>query len=66
MTDRDLLHLQGYALLSQAVPPGWLDELRTVFDAGVRASDQWPVPRGSDWRHSQLDDDARVHACHSC
>lgn len=62
MTDRDLLHLQGYALLRQAVPPGWLDELRAVFDAGVRPSDQWPVPRGPDWRHSQLDDDARVQA----
>lgn len=62
MTDRDLLHLQGYALLRQAVPPEWLDELRTVFDAGVRPSDQWPVPRGPDWRHSQLDDDARIQA----
>jgi hypothetical protein len=62
MTDRDQLHRNGYALLRQAIPTQWLEDLRAVFDAGVRPSDQWPVPRGMDWRHSMLDDDAKVQA----
>lgn len=35
MTDRKQLHHDGYALLRQAVPVGWLDGLRTLFDAGI-------------------------------
>ena len=62
MTDRDQLHRNGYALLRQAIPTEWLEDLRAAFDAGVRPSDQWPVPRGMDWRHSLLDDDAKVQA----
>ena len=62
MTDREQLHHDGYALLRQAVPVGWLDGLRTVFDAGITPSDQWPVPRGADWHHSLLDDDATIQA----
>ncbi|PTT93812.1 phytanoyl-CoA dioxygenase, partial [Pseudomonas sp. HMWF005] len=54
--------LNGYALLRHAIPAEWLDELRRVFDAGVLPSDQWPVPRGQDWRHSLLDDDPKVRA----
>jgi hypothetical protein len=62
MTDRKQLHHDGYALLRQAVPVGWLDGLRTLFDAGITPSDQWPVPRGADWHHSLLDDDAMIQA----
>jgi ectoine hydroxylase-related dioxygenase (phytanoyl-CoA dioxygenase family) len=62
MAGREQLHRDGYALLRGAIPAEWLDGLRAVFDAGVRPSDQWPVPRGMDWRHSMLDDDARVQA----
>ncbi|WP_248768269.1 phytanoyl-CoA dioxygenase family protein [Pseudomonas sp. MWU12-2345] len=62
MTDREQLHREGYVLLRRAIPAEWLDELRTVFDAGVKPSDQWPVPRGMDCRHSLLDDDSRVQA----
>lgn len=62
MTDRERLHRDGYALLRQAIPTGWLDELRALFDAGVRPSEQWPVPRGRDWRHSLLDLEPRVQA----
>lgn len=62
MTDSTRLHQDGFALLRQAVPPHWLDNLRVVFDAGVRPSDQWPVPRGWDWRHSQLDSAPQVQA----
>jgi ectoine hydroxylase-related dioxygenase (phytanoyl-CoA dioxygenase family) len=36
--------------------------LRAAFDAGVKPSDQWPVPRGADWRHSLLDLDPEVQA----
>lgn len=62
MTDREQLHRQGYVLLRGAIPAHWLDELRATFDAGYKPSGEWPVPRGRDWRHAQLDDDARVQA----
>jgi ectoine hydroxylase-related dioxygenase (phytanoyl-CoA dioxygenase family) len=55
--DRD-----GYALLRGGIPADWLDGLRDAFEAGVKPSDQWPVPRGSDWRHSMLDLDPRIQA----
>lgn len=62
MADREQLHRNGYVLLRQAIAPTWLDNLRAVFDAGVKPSSEWPVPRGSDWRHSQLDTDPVVQA----
>lgn len=62
MPDRDPFHRDGYALLRGAIPPEWLDDLRDAFDTGVKPSDQWPVPRGTDWRHSLLDLDAKVQA----
>ena len=49
-------------LLRQAIPAEWLDDLRAAFDAGVLSSNQWPVPRGMDWRHSLLDSDSKVQA----
>jgi hypothetical protein len=49
------LHSEGYALLRGAIPVQWLHELRMAFDAGVKPNDQWPVPRGADWRHALLD-----------
>lgn len=62
MPDRKQLHQDGYALLRQAIPSEWLADLRAVFDAGVKPSDQWPVPRGMDWRYSMLDDDSKIQA----
>lgn len=62
MADREQLHRDGYTLLRQAIPTEWLADLRSVFDAGVRPSDQWPVPRGMDWRYSMLDDDSKIQA----
>ncbi|WP_460095970.1 phytanoyl-CoA dioxygenase family protein [Pseudomonas sp. S3_C01] len=62
MPDHKQLHQDGYALLRQAIPTEWLADLRAVFDAGVRPSDQWPVPRGMDWRYSMLDDDSKIQA----
>lgn len=62
MTDRKQLHRDGYALLRRAIPTEWLGDLRVVFDAGVKPSEQWPVPHGMDWRCSMLDDDSKVQA----
>jgi len=62
MTDREQLHRDGYALLRQVIPQQWLEHLRGVFETGVMPSGQWPVPRGPDWRHSQLDQDPRIQA----
>ncbi|HVR91239.1 MAG TPA: phytanoyl-CoA dioxygenase family protein [Novosphingobium sp.] len=54
------LERDGYAVLSGAIPADWLEPLRAAFDAGEMPSDQWPVPRGNDWCHSQLDLDPTV------
>ncbi|SDU52113.1 Phytanoyl-CoA dioxygenase (PhyH) [Pseudomonas mediterranea] len=62
MTNRNQLHLDGYVLLHRAIPTEWLAGLRSVFDAGVIPSDQWPTPRGWDWRHSLLDCDPTIQA----
>ena len=62
MLDHAQLHRDGYVLLRSAIPSEWLYDLRDAFDAGVTPSDQWPVPRGADWRHSLLDLDAKVQA----
>lgn len=62
MIDRQQLHREGYALIRKAIPAEWLNDLRAVFDAGVKQSDLWPVPRGADWRHSLLDMDPMVQA----
>ena len=62
MIDREQLHRDGYALLRGAIPDEWLDDLRAAFETGVKPSDQWPVPRGADWRHSLLDLDPQVQA----
>jgi hypothetical protein len=58
--DARLLDNQGYLLLRGAIPAAWIAPLRDSFEAGALPSDMWPVPRGADWRHSQLDLDATV------
>jgi len=55
--DRD-----GFVLLRGAVPAPWIEPLRVAFEAGARAPEDWPVPRGHDWRHSMLDFDPTVQA----
>ncbi|WKE67219.1 phytanoyl-CoA dioxygenase family protein [Gallaecimonas kandeliae] len=60
--DHEQLQRDGYVLLRQAIPADWLGELRSAFDAGVKPSEQWPVPRGRDWRHALLDLDPGVQA----
>lgn len=50
----------GFVVLRGAIPPGGLEPLRAAFDAGVLAADAWPVPRGHDWRHAQVDLDPLV------
>jgi len=58
--DARLLDEQGYLLLRGAIPAAWIEPLRDAFEAGAMPSEQWPVPRGRDWRHSLLDLDATV------
>ncbi|MBY0284648.1 MAG: phytanoyl-CoA dioxygenase family protein [Sphingomonas sp.] len=58
------LDTHGYFVLPNAIPADWLAPLRAAFDTGVLPSDQWPVPRQSEWRHAQVDLDAHVQrAC---
>jgi Phytanoyl-CoA dioxygenase (PhyH) len=55
------LDQQGYLLMRGAIPRGWIAPLRQAFDAGELASNRWPVPRSSDWRHALVDLDETVH-----
>lgn len=50
----------GFLLLRGLVPADWIENLRAAFEAGALPSDQWPVPRGHDWRHALLDLDPIV------
>ena len=50
----------GYLLLRAAVSAPLIAALRATFDAGELASDEWPVPRGRDWRHALVDHDPAV------
>jgi hypothetical protein len=50
----------GFVLLRGVIPAGWIEPLRTAFEAGELASEKWPVPRGHDWRHALLDLDPVV------
>jgi len=62
--DAKRLDEDGFLVLRGLVPPGWIEPLRTAFEAGTLASDRWPVPRGADWRHALLDLDPIVQqAC---
>jgi ectoine hydroxylase-related dioxygenase (phytanoyl-CoA dioxygenase family) len=54
------LHDDGFLLLRGVIPTDWIEPLRAAFDAGELPSDQWPVPRGRDWRHALVDLDATV------
>jgi ectoine hydroxylase-related dioxygenase (phytanoyl-CoA dioxygenase family) len=60
--DREQLHADGYVVLRRVIPLDWLAGLRDAFDAGVKPSSSWPVPRGADWRHSMVDLDPTVQA----
>ena len=60
--DARRLDEDGFLLLRGVIPPGWVEPLRAVFEAGVLESGQWPVPRGHDWRHALLDLDAMVQS----
>ena len=51
----------GFLFLRAAVPEAWREPLRAAFDAGELPSDKWPVPRGEDWRHAQVDLEPVVH-----
>ncbi len=62
MMDYERLHEDGYILLRGAIPAEWLEELRAAFDRGVKPSDQWPTPRGRDWRHALVDLEPKVQA----
>jgi hypothetical protein len=58
--DAQALHADGFVLLRGVIPADWLDALRAAFDAAVLPNDQWPVPRGVDWRHALLDDQSLI------
>jgi hypothetical protein len=54
------LDADGFLLLPGIVPSNWIEPLRATFETGERPSHEWPVSRGPDWRHAQLDLDPVV------
>jgi hypothetical protein len=58
--DARRLDAEGFLLLPGVIPPDWIEPLRAAFEAGERPSQEWPVPRGADWRHAQIDLDPTV------
>ena len=60
--DNEKIMRDGFALLRSVISTAELLRLRDAFEAGVKSSDQWPVPRGSDWRHALVDLDPAVQA----
>jgi hypothetical protein len=60
--EAQVLDQQGYRLIRGALGRADLDHLRDLFDQATVPSHAWPVPRGADWRHAQLDHDPWVQA----
>jgi Phytanoyl-CoA dioxygenase (PhyH) len=58
--DASRLDDDGFLLLRGAIPAERIEPLRAAFEAGELPSQQWPVPRGHDWRHALLDLDPVV------
>lgn len=58
--DSQRLQDDGFLLLRGAIPADWIAPLHAAFEEGYLPSDQWPVPRGHDWRHALLDLDLTV------
>ncbi len=58
--DAEALDRDGYLLLRSVTPASWIAPLRAAFEAGFLPSDEWPVPRGHDWRHARVADDPHV------
>lgn len=57
---RTTLERDGFTVIAGVIPGAWLEPLRAAFDDGVLPSEHWPVPRGADWRHAQVDLDPTV------
>ena len=49
---------EGYLMLRGLIPADWIAPLRAAFEAGV--TENWPVPRGPEWRHAMVDLDPTV------
>lgn len=60
--DPDRLAAEGYVLLRGAIPGPLIAQALAAFEAGYLPSAAWPVPRGADWRHAQVDLDPAVLA----
>lgn len=58
--DTQRLDADGFLLLRGMIPSDWIVPLRTAFETGERPSHAWPVARGPEWRHAQLDLDPTV------
>lgn len=56
------LACDGYVVLRGALGGDMLEGCRAAFDAGIMPSEHWPVPRGADWRHAQVDLDPHIQA----
>jgi hypothetical protein len=60
--DPDALAATGYVLLRGVIRGPLIAQALAAFAAGYLPSADWPVPRGADWRHAQVDLDPAVLA----
>lgn len=62
--ESEALARDGYVVLRGLLDDAMLEAARAAFEAGYLPSSQWPVPRGPDWRHAQVDLDPVIReAC---
>ncbi len=57
-----LLERDGYVVLRGALSTSEIEAGRSAFEAGYLPSAEWPVPRGSDWRHALVDLDPTIQS----
>ncbi len=62
VTQHQALAEDGFLRLTGVIPPETLPALQALFDRSVLPSEQWPVPRGRDWRHALLDLEPAIQA----
>jgi len=56
------LDADGYLILRAPMSAEVLAGAQAAFDQGVMPSEQWPVPRGHDWRHALVDLDPAIRS----
>ena len=60
--ERQALDVDGYLMLRGVFDAAQIETLRETFEKRYVPSDQWPMPRAWDSRHSMLNEEVEVHS----